>query len=271
MLKYYLLYFGSLISLQIKAQTTRTSPHEAYAKLCAYSSVLTDAFSVSGNQASLATVHQFAAGVAGGKRFLIKELADYRAAIIMPTPSGNFGVQLAYFGNIDYHESVAALVYARKMGKIDVGVQCNYNQIKTRTYPGHSFVTVEGGLICQLTDLLRLGIQVYNLVPVKVKQVQYDAPTTFSAGCGYEASKSFYMGVNFEKIENLPVNIHAGIHYAFNEKIFIRTGISVSTQSFFLGIGFMMQSIRINATAALHPYLGLTPALLLLYQKSKLP
>jgi hypothetical protein len=42
-----------------------------------------------------------------------------------------------------------------------------------------------------------------------------------------------------------------------------------STSVYFFGAGFILHNIRIDATASVHPQLGVTPGLLLIYTKPK--
>jgi len=61
------------------------------------------------------------------------------------------------------------------------------------------------------------------------------------------------------------VNVNIGLQYSFDKKLFARAGISTATSSFYLGLGFVLNGFRIDVTASLHPSLGVTPGMLLIY------
>jgi hypothetical protein len=85
---------------------------------------------------------------------------------------------------------------------------------------------------------------------------------------GYDASKKFFIGAEIEKIEDQPLNINAGLHYSFDEKVFVRTGLASATSSFYIGFGFLLNGFRIDVTVSLHPSLGFSPGVLFLYNSS---
>jgi hypothetical protein len=269
--KYCVFLFFIVNSFRISAQAVNTSLSASYTSLCAYSAIHADAFSYAGNQAALMGVKKFCVGISGERRFLLQDLASYRAGFVFPAGSGNFGLQLTYFGNPDYHQSAAGLAYARRMGKVDVGVQFNYQQTGIRGYGSSPSFTVEAGTIFQLTEKLRTGVHIYNPFSIKPGEKETGSLSVYTAGFGYDASQNLFLGIGLEKTENMPVNVNAGFHFLFSEKIFVRAGISSASQVFFAGVGFWMNNMRIDAAAALHPYLGLTPGIVVLYRKHEMP
>src|SRR3954465_3164182 len=102
----------------VKGQAFR-SP--VYTAIPTYSIQQADAFSFASNQAALASLHQFSAGVYAERIFFLRDLTHYRAAVAVVTTSGNFGFTGAYFGNPNYAETTCGLSYARSLGKIDIG------------------------------------------------------------------------------------------------------------------------------------------------------
>ena len=253
-----------------KAQTVRMPVTAIYTQLNTYSVHHADAFSFGLNQAALAQIKNFSAGVYGEKRFLLQDLGLYKAAVALPTSSGNFGFNANYFGSSLYNESQIGLAYARKLGKADVGVQFNYYQFKTSGYGNAAAINFEAGAIFHINEKLRTGVHLYNPMGAKIgKNENEKLPTIFSAGFGYDASDKFFIGTEIEKVEDQSINVNAGMQYAFAEKLFARAGISSATSSFYFGVGFMLNGFRIDATASLHQYLGITPGLMLVYNSSK--
>lgn len=258
--------FCFLLPLFSFAQTTRTPVTAVYTRINAYRSFNTDAFSFTSNQAALASLKNFSAGAYGEKRFLLADLGLYQLAFALPTTTGNFGLKADYFGGSSYNELQLGLAYGRSLGKIDVGAQFNYYMLRVAGYDKAPSINFEAGMMLHVTEQFQTGIHIYNPLGSFIgKSREEKLPTIYSAGFGYDASGKFFTGVEIQKEENKNVTVNAGLQYAFAEKIFARMGISSATSSFYLGAGFFWNGFRIDATASLHPYFGITPGIMLVY------
>ena len=230
-----------------------------------------NAFSFAANQAALASLKSSSAGVYSERRFLLQELNLYSATAVLPTHSGNFGFKGDYLGGPSFNESQFGLAYGRKLGtKVDVGVQFNYYSIKILGYGSTSSICPEAGVIFHLTDEISTGIHIYNPTGVSLgKNSEEKLPYIYSAGFGYDASDKFFIGAEIEKVEDQEVNVHAGLQYYFDEKLFAAGGISSATSSYYLSFGVLLKDIQISATASVHPNLGVTPGLLVIFNHKK--
>jgi hypothetical protein len=249
------------------SQTVRTPVMAAFTRLTTYSSLHANAFSFVANQAALSSIKNPAVGIYSERRFLLKEMSLYSVAAAVPTSSGNFGIKGDYFGDASYNETGLGLAYGRKLGdKIDVGVQFNYYSFKVQGYGSASSINAEGGMILHLTDALHLGLHIYNPTGVSVgKTKEEQLPAIYSVGFGYDVSQKFFLSAEIEKIEDQPVNVNAGLQYYFDEKLLASAGIASATSTYYLGFGVVLKSIQLNAVASVHPQLGITPGLLLLF------
>ncbi len=250
----------------LNAQTLQTPVSVIYTRTNTYSSVHHDAFSFISNQAALASSKNLSVGVYGERRFMLADLTSYQLAFALPTSNGNFGLQANYFGSTSYNESKLGLAYARNLGKIDIGAQFNYHQIKIAGYGNASAINFEAGAILHVSDQFQTGVHIYNPTRVSIgKNGEEKLPVIYSFGMGYDASDKFFIGTEIEKVEDQPINVNAGLQYSFDEKLFARAGIASATSSFYLGAGFLWNGFRIDVTASVHPSLGITPGLLLIY------
>ena len=241
-------------------------PTPVYIKTYTYSSANSDVFSFVGNQASLGGLKNFCAGVYSERKFMLADLTTYQLVYALPTSTGNFGLQANYFGSSSYNQSAVGLAYARNLGKVDVGAQFNYEQVKIPGYGNASAINFEGGAILHVSDQFQTGIHIYNPTRVSLgKNGEEKLPIVYSFGMGYDASEKFFIGTEIEKVEDQPVNVNAGLQYAFDQKLFARAGIMSSTSSFYLGLGFLWKKLRFDVAASLHPSLGITPGLLMIY------
>lgn len=249
-----------------EAQTLRTPVTAIYTKVNTYSSMQSDAFSFTANQAALAKRKNFSAGIYGEKRFLLSDMGLYNLAFALPTPTGNFGLKADYFGSSSYNESQIGVAYGRSLGKIDVGAQFNYYMLKLAEYGNASSINFEAGAIFHISDQFQTAVHIYNPLGSAVgKSGAEKLPSIYTAGFGYDASERFFIGAEIQKVEDRSVTVNAGLQYAFADKFFARTGVASATSVFYFGLGFLLNGFRIDATASLHPLLGITPGILLVY------
>ncbi len=259
------------IALRSDSQTLRRPVAAGYTGFGAYSLYHVDVFSFTANQAALAQLKNVSAAVYGERRFLLSELNNYTAVIGLPTTTGNFGLKANYSGFSDYNETQLGLAYARKLGiKVDIGAQFNYNGIRIAGYGNASAISFELGAMLHVTDRLHAGIHVNNPVGGKFgKDQQEKLSSVYSFGLGYDASEKFLVSAEIEKEEDQPVNVNAGLQYKFLPQLLARVGMSSATSTAWLGLGLTLKSFRIDVTAGYHPQLGITPGLLLLFNRNK--
>lgn len=254
-----------------RGQTLRTPVSFLYTGLTAYSSQFPDAFSFSANQASLAGAKVFSAGVYSEQRFLLKALRVHAASFVLPTASGNFGLRVDYAGEAGYNESSLGFAYAKNLGsKMAIGVQFNYVGLKTAGYGAASTFNFDAGAMVHLSPQLNAGIHVYNPLGQRFgKDGTEKLPFVYNAGLGYDVSPQVFIGIEAEKVEGQALGINGGVHYKLAEKLTARAGVRSATATYCFGFGVQLRWFRLDATAAFHPYLGVSPGLLLLYSSKE--
>jgi hypothetical protein len=255
----------------LQAQTVRTPVTTGYTRLGAYTTRHTDAFSFTGNQAALANTSFNAAGVLGERRFLLQELSLYQAAFVLATKPGNFGFNGNYFGSTENKEMSLGLAYGRKVAeKIDAGIQFNYYTVQVNGYGSASAINFEAGVLFHINDQMLLGIHTYNPTTSRLgKSGEEKLPAIYTAAIGYEASEKFFVSAEILKQEDQEVSVNGGMEYNFNDQLFARAGIISASGIYYLGLGVSLKSFRLDATASLHPQLGLSPGLVLLFKSGE--
>ncbi len=261
----------SIISSVCLAQTIHSPIQAHYVHAATYSKEFTDIFSFTDNQAALCALKSPSVGVYSEQKFLLKETSFYSLAFALPTSSGSFGFQTNYFGYSDYNESQLGIAYGKSLGRIvDIGVQFNYYNIRIAGYGSESTVNFEMGAMFHLTEKLHLGLHVYNPVGGKFgKNTDEKLASIFTVGAGYEASKQVFISAEIVKEENKTVNVNAGLQYMFAKQFFARAGIETQSSSPYAGVGFLLNTFRMDIAVSYHPQLGFTPGLLLIYQFNK--
>jgi len=252
------------------SQSAKQSLIPSYLKTSAYSHNHSDVFSFTANQAALAKIKSFTAGVFSERKYMLNELNLFSASFALPTQSGNFGLQLHHFGNSIYSETQAGIAYGRKLSDyIDIGIQFNYYKMRISGYGNAAAINFEAGTIFHFTDQLHGGIHVYNPTSSKINKNEAERiPAVYSVVLGYDASDNVLVSVSIEKTENEDLNVIASIQYKFADRFLARGGVASATSVFFFGVGFSLQNFRLDATASVHPQLGVTPGLMLIYSKS---
>ena len=253
------------------SQMLRPPVSVPYTKITAYSNQFKDAFSFSGNLGTLGKEQVFAAGLYSEKRFFLKELTSCTAVVTIPTASGNFGWTGSYLGSALFNQSAMGLAYGRELGSnVSLGVQFTYSSQQAVGYGKAAALAADAGALIQLSPQLNAGIQVQNLAANNFgKEGDEKLAPVFTAGLGYDVSEKVFIGAEAEKTEDLPFTINAGLHYRVAEKLNVRTGVSTATSVYYLGFGVHLKNLRIDVTVSVHPYLGTTPGLLLLYSAKK--
>ncbi len=206
----------------------------------------------------------------GEQRFSLAATRFYNAILALPTPKGNFGIQLKYGGFKNFNEMQLGIAYARNLGnKAAVGIQFNYYGYQIPAYNSASSVCVELGALLHLTDALNLGVHAYNPVGGQLSKTGDKLPAAYTLGLGYDASDLFFVSAEMVKEENLPINVNAGVQYQWRKQFFARVGIATATSSPNAGLGLGWGQFRMDVTASYHPVLGLSPGVLLIMQLGK--
>ena len=262
-----LLFFWILQYCCVTGQSLRYSIGIPYLNLSAYSTKQTDPFSFTGNQAALAKTNIGGVGIYGERRFLLAENSVYGLAVALPTKLGNVGVQVNYAGFQNFNEQRLGLAYGRSLGdKVDIGVQFNYYGYKIPTYQNGSAINFEGGAIFHFSEKLNAGVHVYNPVGGTIDKTNNEKlAAVYKFGLGYDASENFYVSTEIVKEEDQPLNVTGGFQYRFKKQFFARGGFGSDNSTGFAGVGFLYNKLRIDVAASFHPQLGVSPAILLIY------
>ena len=249
-------------------QSVRYMPAAKYASLGAYSKSFVNVLSATSNQAALSAIKSISAGIYSERRYLLAELNFHSLAICIPVQFGGVGISAEYFGYDEYNETQLSLGYGKSLGKIDVGIQFNYHSMHLGVYGKDALLNIEIGAIMHVTERIRAGLHVFNLTGRKFGSNRLEKiPSVVSGGLGFEASEKVFVSAEFIKEDDRPVNINAGLQYAFEKKLFARLGLYTETTNLYFGVGLRWKSLRVDIIVSHHPQLGFTPGLMLVFEK----
>ncbi len=94
-------------------------------------------------------------------------------------------------------------------------------------------------------------------------------PAVYSIGLGYDASEKFTTFAEVQKVIGENIGVNAGLQYKIRDYLLVRSGFTSATDSYYIGFGVHIKNLRLDATASLHPQLGFTPGLLLIFGPKK--
>jgi hypothetical protein len=154
---------------------------------------VTDTWSTFHNQAGLAGLESFSAGVFYESRFMVDELSHVAGSLVIPLKSGTFGFSFSQFGKGTYKEHKVGLAFAKSLTKkISAAIQLDY---LSKLYPenerANGFATFEAGVVYAATDELILGAHIFNPIQsgIKTPEGVQKMPTVFRIGGHYQFPK----------------------------------------------------------------------------------
>ncbi|MEI6949591.1 hypothetical protein V9K67_20555 [Paraflavisolibacter sp. H34] len=252
----------------LAAQMLRLPVTAAYLQGGGYSRAGTDVFAFRSNQAALAHLQQLSAGLFAERRFGLQELSSLYLAAAFPSIAGNFGLNATYAGSADNNELQAGLAYGRKLGaRVAAGLQFNYYTVGISGYGRAASVNAEAGVLLLLSERLQAGVQVYNPARSRIgKRQEERLPASYSLGLGYDASDQLSLSGRVEKTDGQPVDVQAVLQYRFDGRLLARGGVATAAALYFFGAGLQWYDLQLHATASVHPRLGVTPGLLLIFK-----
>jgi hypothetical protein len=269
-LKFIFFFILFIIAMSSAGQDFQLVQSFPLARIAALQPSGENAISFAINDASLAGIKNFCFAIASEKRFMLQELQHFSAMAALPLKFGNAGLRIDRFGNAFMNELQCGLVFAKKLSSVlSVGIGFNYYSKNIPMYEKQTAIIAAAGMILHLSDQLVAGVHIYNPAKVQLGRSGERTPGRLSMGLGYSPSDKFFLAADLQKIEDQPVNIHAGVHYCIVQRVSVSTGITSAASSFYLGIGFQVNKFIITASAGMHPYLGLSPGLILGYNGDK--
>lgn len=226
-------------------------------------------WAVFNNQAGMAEINTFSAGVHYENHFLVAENSIKAFTACLPVNGGNIGFSFALFGYDKFYESRAGLAFGRSFGSyVSGGIQINYLMIHQAFDYGnmHAFVP-EGGMLAKPFKNLYIGFHIFN--PAGQRFIQnYDQkiPVRLKTGIGYHITDDVFIAFEAEKETGEKFNIKAGSEYRIINKIFLRMGASTAEMSkYSLGMGYQFNAFCIDFSVSHHQWLGFTPYFSLIY------
>ncbi len=256
-----LIFFVGILKL-ISAEN-HPSGARALALSNAFISV-SDTWSTFHNQAGLAGLESFSAGVFYESRFMVDELSHVAASMALPIKSGTFGFSFSQFGKGNYKEHKLGIAFAKSLAKkITAAVQLDYfSQLFPENEKASGFATFEAGVVYSATNELILGAHIFNPIQGGIKTLEgvQKMPVVFRIGGHYQFPKMVLLIVETEKNFENPILFKTGLEFSPVKNLALRFGVSGKPVSYTAGIGFQTGKTVTDIGFSYHGNLGLTPS-----------
>ena len=232
---------------------------------------ISDVFSANNNQAGMGFIKDMAFAISAGNSFTLKELNTIHAVGVFPTKTGVFGFTVNYSGLQAYNEKKIGVSFAKSFGeKFSAGLQFDYMNLFIEEIGNKHLFTFEAGLQYYLLPQLLLGAHVNNPIRLTIdEETDEKLPTIMRFGLNYMPSKKIALLFEVEKDLDFKPMFKFGIDYRVVDKLSLRGGFNAAPFTGSFGIAAHLKSIEIAVAANIHPVLGVSPNLSLVYVLKK--
>jgi hypothetical protein len=225
---------------------------------------ISDTWSTFHNQAGLAGLESFSAGVFYESRFMVDELSHTAGSFVIPIKSGTFGISFSQFGKGTYKEHKIGLAFAKSLSqKISAAIQLDY---LSERFPENEraagFVTFEAGIVYAATEELFLGAHIFNPIQGGIKTAEgvQKMPALFRIGGHYQFPKMVLLIFETEKNFENPLLFKSGLEFSPVKNLALRFGVSGKPVAYTAGVGFQTGKITTDIGFSYHGNLGITPS-----------
>lgn len=250
-------------TLALSASENPNTGARAIALSNAFISV-SDPWSTFHNQAGLATLESFTAGVFYDSKFRIEELSNAAFTTILPSSFGIVGLSYYQRGKADFKEGKIGLAFAKQLSeKINASIQFDYF---FNSFPENDkvfgFPTFELGLIYRLNDEFTAGAHLFNPVKngIKTYYGKEQMPLIMRVGGHYRFTDNVLLSAEAQKASNTNVVLKSGLEFYPVKNLALRFGVSGKPVQYTAGIGYQLGKISTDIAFSYHGNLGFTPS-----------
>lgn len=264
---YILLVYFTIISFAASPQNY-TGGSRSTALSNAFVSI-SDTWSTFHNQATLAQLNTFSAGVYYESKYGIDEFVLAASSVVLPTSAGTFGLSFYQFGKGTFKEHKLGFAYAKQLSeRFNAAVQFDYlAQHMPENADAFSFLTFEIGTTYQLTEQITLGAHTYN--PVRngynYPEEKTELPAVYRLGAHYTFDEHVLVSFETQKESDYNVVVRSGLEFMPLQNLALRFGISGRPVQYTAGLGYNFKNISTDIAFSYHGNLGFTPSVSIQY------
>lgn len=225
---------------------------------------IADTWSTFHNQATLAELTTFSAGVSYESRFMIDELTLAAGSAVLPARNGAFGFSFYQFGHGTFKEHKIGLAYSRRLSaKLNAGIQLDYfSERFPENDKSTGFPTFELGLTYKTTKQLTLGAHVFNPInnDFDTANGKQKILASYRLGGHYQFSDLVLISAEAQKSSGYRIMIKSGLEFSPLQNLALRFGISGRPVQYTAGLGYHFNKVQTDIAFSYHGNLGFTPS-----------
>ncbi len=231
-------------------------------------------WSISNNPSGIAYLKSPEIGVFYTNRFLMKELSTQSIAAVYPSKWLNIGLSVEHFGYSELSELQAGLAVAKTFNKyFSLGFKFNYLEYRqAEVYGTARAFLVQIGLTSNPIKDIYIGAHIYNPSRAKFNTLvsQY-VPTIFSLGAAYKPDRMVGLTAQIDKSLEAELTYKMGVEFNVTESLYIRAGVNVKPNAYFLGVAYYFKNIRLDIAFSHQQVVGISPSASMGYVFEKQP
>lgn len=190
-------------------------------------------------------------------RFGLSELGTYFIGYERNINFCRAALSFTVFGYDLYHEQTIKLGLSKKIfNNLNGGISLNYNSITIKNYGSSGNISVDAGLVFELTKDINSAFSVTNLTNSGIGSDRFEQ--LFNAAVSYRVAKEFLVCLRIEKEKGFDAALFAGFEYEIINSLFIRSGISGNPEMYYCGFGYKHTTISFDYAFSFHNILGST-------------
>ena len=229
---------------------------------------INDVWTLQSNQAGTATLQRPTASVSYRSSYLNPELSTQSAVVVYPIGRNTLGLSLQNYGFSAYSEQKIGFSYAKRFGNfVAASLNCNLHQVNIPKYGSARAYSLEAGLQYIVDKKLIIGAHISN-----PNQSAYDQdvdafiPVSLEFGASYKFTDKVLLNSGIIKTLNSVTDFRCGLEYSVINWLAFRGGLSANPFRQFVGFGYQLNDLKIDAAASSHPNLGFSPQIALSYE-----
>lgn len=222
------------------------------------------------NPACLATLTHWQASLYATRPFGISELSFQTLSAGFPFFKGGIGLTVQSFGARHYHEQQIGLNWATRVERrFTLGLRLRAGRIQIARYGSTLAWIVDWGILFRPAPKFQLGASLSNLLQARIGSGRELLPQTLRLGLQFSVLEPVLLSMDLIKDTRFPVRTVGGVEIRVLPTVCFRAGFSSRPDYLCGGFGIRFQSWHLDYGYAIHPVLGGTHHITLLFLDGK--
>lgn len=224
-------------------------------------------WSVVNNPACLTLSQKPEFGAFSEQRFGLSDLRSSAVSASFSYKSLHTGIAYQYYGITDFNEQTISLSLARKLNKsVRLGATLVYRNLFVAEYGNTGALVLATGLRIDLSAKTTIGLYLQNLSLSHYEHLpEQPLPVIARAGMRHQVAQSVILLGEWEQTYGRSQQLRLGLRYTPLPGFMLATGYHTAPDTYTFGTGIRYKKMVFQFAGTVHPYLGFTPSIDLMY------